>query len=146
MREHKFKVWDKKNEEWIELTGDTFLAFCDGKFEVIDGNEHYATTLDNVEIVKYTGLKDKDGTEIYEGYIVEINNHKYRIHYEIGSFMLVRCSDETDMYEQFENCWNDDVYPLSQFYWENDCEENVIYECKVIGNIFENPELLEVEE
>jgi hypothetical protein len=57
--------------------------------------------------------------------------------------MLVRCSDETDMYEQFKNCWNDDVYPLSQLYWENDCEEDVIYEIEVIGNKFENPELLE---
>lgn len=35
--------------------------------------------------------------------------------------MLVRCSDKTDMYEQFSNCWNDDVYPLSQCYWEHDC-------------------------
>lgn len=82
----------------------------------------------------YTGLKDKKLDKIFDGDIVEINGHKYFIQFEIGSFMLVRYSDETDMYEQFENCWNDDVYPLSQFYWDSNAEDDVLYDCEIVGH------------
>lgn len=142
MKEHKFKVWDKENEKWLEIGGDIFLYYSNGKFEVIEGNEHYAATIENVEIVQYTGLMDKECEEIYGGYIVEIAGHKYIIKFEIGSFMLVRCSDKTDMSEQFENSWNDDVYPLSQYHWDSNADEDILYNCEIIGNIYENPDLV----
>lgn len=98
-----------------------------------------------LNIMQYTGLKDENGQEIYEGNLVKINGKLYMIKYEIGSMMLVRCSVNTDMHEEFKNCWNDDVYPISQYYWENDCDEGILTDCIVIGNIFENKELLEGE-
>ena len=45
----------------------------------------------------------------------------------------------------FPNKWNDNVYPLSQLYFEYDNEENCIDQLEVIGNVYENPELLGVE-
>lgn len=91
---------------------------------------------------QFTGLYDKNGKEIYESDIVIINGQQYLIKFEIGSFMLVRCSGETDMYDQFKDCWNDDVYPISQYYWNDDAEEDTIHSLKVIGNIYENPEFI----
>ena len=71
------------------------------------------------------GLFDENGEELYLGNSVIYNKNEYIIVYEIGSYMLARCS-EVDMYEEFIDCWNDDVYPLAQLYWNGDNEENRI--------------------
>ena len=90
-----------------------------------------------------TGLKDKNGKLIYEGDILDLyvsskKLYRYEVKYEIGSFMLVSQDEIFD----FPNVWNDYVYPLSQLYYEYQNEENCIDECEIIGNIYENPELL----
>lgn len=90
-----------------------------------------------------TGLKDKNGKLIYEGDILDLyvsskKLYRYEVKYEIGSFMLVSQDEIFD----FPNVWNDNVYPLSQLYYEYQNEENCIDECEIIGNIYENPELL----
>lgn len=122
-----------------------------GKFEIKEFRPYMSyesfigCILGEAEILKSTGLKDKNDNAIYEGDIVEIGDFIYFIKFEIGSFMLVRCSDKTDMYAEFDNCWNDDVYPLSQLHWESNAEEDILYNCEIIGNIYENPELLKSE-
>lgn len=90
-----------------------------------------------------TGLKDKNGKLIYEGDILDLyvsskKLYRYEVKYEIGSFMLVSQDEIFD----FPNVWNDCVYPLSQLYYEYQNEENCIDECEIIGNVYENPELL----
>lgn len=71
------------------------------------------------------GLFDENGEGLYLGDSVIYNNNEYVIVYEIGAYMLARYSD-VDMYNEFEDCWNDDVYPLAQLYWNGDNEENHI--------------------
>lgn len=120
-RERKFKVWDKENKEWIELTGDTFLCYSNEKFEVIEGDEHYAATIKKVEIVEFTGLIDKNGTEIYESDIVK----------------LPLCKDDIATFEG--GCPNYRLRGGSGYYELGNCNP---YCFEVIGNIFENPELI----
>lgn len=96
-------------------------------------------------LMQCTGLKDKNGKLIYEGDIVDCyvssqKIYRYQIKQEIGSFMLV--SPKEEIFD-FINKWNDNVYPLSQLYFEYENEENCIEQCEIIGNIYENPELLE---
>lgn len=43
---------------------------------------------------------------------------------------------------QFKGYWNDNVYPLSQLYFEYENEEFTLHNLEIIGNIYENPELL----
>ena len=93
-----------------------------------------------------TGLRDKNNKLIYEGDIVNVyvsseKLYRYQVKFEIGSFMLVSNEEIFD----FPNKWNDNVYPLSQLYFEYDNEENCIDQLEVIGNVYENPELLGVE-
>lgn len=97
-----------------------------------------------ISIEQSTGLKDKNGKLIYEGDILDLyvsskKLYRYQVKYEIGSFMLVSQDEIFD----FPNVWNDYVYPLSQLYYEYQNEEDYIYQCEVVGNIYENPELLE---
>lgn len=146
-RDIKFRVWSK-DEKIMRDVSSIYLPLnspSDKAITFYNKQEDIYEWVYDYELMQYTGLKDENEKEIYTGDIVEINNHKYSITFEIGSFMLVRCSNETDMYIEFDNCWNDDVYPLSQFYWDSNAEENVLENCEVIGNIYENPEMLEGE-
>ena len=98
------------------------------------------------KIIQSTGLKDKNGKLIYEGDIVNVyvsseKLYRYNIKFEIGSFMLVSNDEIFD----FPNKWNDNVYPLSQLYFEYENEDYCIEQLEVIGNIYKNPELLEKE-
>lgn len=102
--------------------------------------------IDYLVLMQPTGLRDKNGKLIYEGDIVNVyvsseKLYRYQVKFEIGSFMLVSDGEIFD----FPNKWNDNVYPLSQLYFEYDNEENCIDQLEVIGNVYENPELLGVE-
>ena len=118
MREIKFRAWGNGEMEYMP--------------EVVDGpdspNERLGCFLcDNFgcEITQYTGLKDKNGKEIYEGDIINT----------LGSGpCVVLWSNESLcwMYEWSECISGSGCY----LYIENDHH-------KIIGNIYENPELLE---
>jgi len=68
-------------------------------------------------IMQYTGLSDKNGKEIYEGDIIKIKEN-HEVVFRGGCFMILN-------------------FPVS-FYRKNDIE--------VIGNVWENPELLKSKE
>lgn len=125
MRELKFRIWmngrynDK--DEWIHIDteGNVCIPQC--------YNED-CCPLDDQSIFlieQYTGLKDKNGKEIYEGDIVLFEDH---------------CSEEPEIgignieFEEGIFCVN---WPDSGFQPLNEVE------VKIIGNIHENPELLE---
>lgn len=112
-REIKFRAWHK-NAKCMCMDVTTDLL-----------NRDYLV------FMQYTGLKDKNGKEIYEGDILE--RHEYwpiRIEYDKGCFM-VRDLDKVRYNNLILNV------PICNFESINDW--------KVIGNIYENPELLEGE-
>lgn len=143
----KFRFFDKKKQKMMYENSD-FSDYCKDEWwgheeqmalealDVFDNPEHYI-------LMQCTGLKDKNGKLIFEGDILELyvstkKAYRYQVKYEIGSFMLVSDDEIFD----FRNKWNDNVYPLSQLYFEYENEEDCIWECEVIGNIYENKELL----
>lgn len=90
-----------------------------------------------VELMQYTGRKDKTGADIYEGDIVE-ENGKLAIctwFIEAGAYAFV----PTELYPcELQKLI---AYHAYDTFFENDIPENYV---KTIGNIYENPELLEV--
>lgn len=74
------------------------------------------------QLMQYTGLKDKNGVEIYEGDVVKWNNN-----IQIGNSTIVF----------YDGCFRLEDYPFSEY---NKLETGSRIE--VIGNIYENPELI----
>jgi len=125
-REIECKAWDKNNEEMVEVISinlkpdQTYqmlaVQYPDG--EVI---EEY---LDSFELLWYTGLTDKNGNEIYEGDIIEFFGNSALVRFAWGGFVAA------DGEGELKHTTKGDL----RGYHANS---------EVIGNKFENPELLE---
>ena len=123
MRQIKFRAWDKNNKKMI-FSNDM------QKLEIGIYIQDF-----NQELMQFTGLKDKNGKEIYEGDIVKISNKSYKIewnqlHCSWGLFGL-KGGMERDITADWIN--DDGTTPKR---WE-------VKYYEVIGNIYENPELIE---
>lgn len=117
MREIKFRAWNiekKKMVSWGEMVRNKEWL------QSIMGNEFYATTPPRYlwERMQFTGLHDKNGKEIYEGDIVEVNDCKYTIIFRGMGFWFVDSDDDGWVYDP-------NVYLIT-----------------VLGNIYENSDLL----
>ena len=127
-REIKFKAWDKVTKLLVDLIGFKDLGQKIELWYWNKDNEKAYCVADKeyIELMQYTGLKDKNDKEIYEGDIIKNDGCDDGdlisvIIFDRGVFAL---KDEEDLpYVQ---------YPLCEW---NEC-------CEVIGNIYENPELL----
>lgn len=116
MNEIKYRIYGKENR--IMYNWEEILNFDSLKDTLKNGgkeDQYYSPLL------RYTGLKDKNGTEIYEGDIVKISGHPFDVdgNYEVGynEYMELSCGS---------------YYMFRMKNW-----------AEVIGNIYESPGLLE---
>ena len=127
MREIKFRAWDVANKKMISHE-KLFSLDCSNEFPFLPLLKNmYSENLD-VEIMQYTGMKDCNGTEIYEGDIVVVG-------YDTGK-----------KYDRYVMTFNDDSHAylakqqgtlgsyIGPGYWND--------KLMVIGNCWDNPELL----
>ena len=135
MREIRFRAWDKKDRKMSDVIG---LDFRHGGITLLYKRKAIefagSAPLSDFELMQYTGLKDKNGKEIYEGDIVT-----YQGYPELPlSVASVEWNNER---ARFIIRWQDDQSHLGHDTFDR-IEYLTSYE--VIGNIYENPELLEV--
>jgi uncharacterized phage protein (TIGR01671 family) len=128
VREIKFRVWDKTNKRmgliinidyFHELSGILLyrLFYYDLDEDVEDWANNCITGDEGI-LMQYTGLKDKNGKEIYEGDLMTHPDFKVK---DVGSVTFLK------------GC-----FLLSGW----DCVRTDFSKGEVIGNIYENPELL----
>lgn len=124
MREIKFRAWDKKYKCFVGVTAIRWRYNHETNPDTLEfagyalGNPYSES--ENIKIMQYTGLKDKNGKEVYESDVVR---------YFEGFIEEVKWN--------YYSCGFD---PFSYY------DENLAgLDCEVIGNIYENPELLESE-
>ena len=132
----KFRAWDER----AGLTEVISIDLLEKKIKVSHweyGVSNYFP-LDDVELMQSTGLKDKNGVEIFEGDVVVGQQHlttDSSTPFEIKG--LVRYSKRNTMFYLDEKSFGHDKFMNSL--------GSSIYQFEVIGNVFANPELLEVE-
>lgn len=119
-RKIKFRVWNKGKNQWVHgpghepnILGETILL---GGFCIVP-----VAQLNDLEVLQYTGLDDKDGKEIYEGDIIS------------GEFFDTEYHHAETI--KHEVVFNNGAYNIASSNWHKPTLE-------IIGNIFENPELL----
>ena len=124
MREIKFRIWDKVCDRFFNNDYNyPVIITNDGKIGILvddlNFEEFKKDDLENIIISEYTGLKDMREKEIYEGDILfeSFGEEYFKVVFEDGSFRV-----ETEEYS----------LPLKEY----------AHICEVVGNIYENPELL----
>lgn len=124
MRKLKFRAWngyrilkDKELRENAELLYTKAGSSDQYMYDILLPNSK------DLILMQYTGLKDRNGKEIYEGDILDYAYDKFEVLYHKGSFKIRKLKFENGNVHLLEDCSFDDV--------------------KVIGNIYENSELLE---
>ena len=120
-----FRAWDKLNNEMYVVEQ---INFDCGEFQSIGYGITNLRGADKIELMQSTGLCDKEGTEVFEG---DILHHQIQTEY---TFIV--------KYDKDKGRWYGDG--LSRTYRINITKEFLPY-YKVIGNIYENQELLEVD-
>ena len=132
----KFRAWDEQCKKMrevvaIDLYHGTYSWIFDDYKEVEQFWEN--DKIEDVTLMQYTGLNDKNGREIFEGDIVRWKDLESFDDFKIDEVLKVEYSNEFLKWVAIDkNGLQDDLYDFS---------DN--RELEVIGNIYENPELLE---
>ena len=128
MRDIKFRAWDSHINGMV--SNDCLAVVAGEPAYIMEQNEGslVSSFRQDMILMQFTGLLDKNGVDIYEGDICEFDSH------DLIDRFVIKCEEWVEFYPDYIG------EPL--------CEDRTrdfyrIEDSKVIGNIYENAELLE---
>ena len=136
MREIKFKAFLRCNQRLANGITLGYEKFPKGIYEVMDLNfaneiatlwsekeqTSFEVSFRKIELMQYTGVNDKNGMEIYMGFLVKWGLRTYKICFDCGFYMHDLSKINPD-------------YPITKEF------KNASDEFEIVGNIYENPNL-----
>jgi len=134
-REIKFRAWDKADNRMLSIEEINFIS---RKARGVYHNTstdcgNYFEKFNNLELMQYTGLKDKNKEEIYEGDIVAVEHGTGMHGFKSTRYKVFNCP-VIFLNGQFQYSWPKDY---GNYRFGLNLEKSI-----VIGNIYQNPELL----
>lgn len=168
MRELLFRGQTRKYGQYVNMAGEKLpgnwvyggIFQGTGDYSIIYGaeDEHF-TGIDlgkhvvySDTVGQYTGMKDINGKKIFEGDIVRTQpfsdrpyskKAKYKQHIGVVEYYVGHFKSIHDGYEQdYESIWR---VKINDYEGYGCCNWSAFFKCEVIGNIHDNPELLEVQ-
>ena len=124
MREIKFRAWDLKTKTMHTIEN---INFCGRETVTVQYNPIKKISLDSVYLMQYIGVQDKSGVEIYEGDVIRHPTGKYGPDFVI-QWSPILCG--------FTAVQVESGHPSPQL------NQGTMCHFEVIGNIYENPELV----
>lgn len=121
MKEIKFRAWYKPAQKMYQVQSMNFHSQTGKLYNVFVEGSPYTPRISDIELLQFTGLLDKSGKEIYEGDVVRVNAGEpslefiSQVIFEQASFRIAAVYDQG--------------FPHKE-------------DIEVIGNIYENPELV----
>lgn len=139
MREIKFRAYDTHTKTMLPIVD--IIKFTKSEDIYITRHGAYGVGINiqyqpSIKLMQYIGLKDKNGKEIYEGDIVLIEVFNYQEPEWSGEF-------EVTYSEDLASYILDDLEDISNFKTINTIKDYYHYEIEIIGNIYENKDVLE---
>ena len=144
-REIKFRAWSTRDKLWCGafsihksgLFSEMINAHIEEPQHIAIADAHWQDLSkenpDGIILMQFTGLKDKNGKEIYEGDVVRVGEFEND---SDSSIHQVKWFGE-EGYPAFDLVkWGGEANALSEI------SQGDNFECEVIGNVYENPELL----
>ncbi|EQK39767.1 yopX family protein [[Clostridium] bifermentans ATCC 638] len=138
MREIKFRIWNNEEKEMIENKDIYNIDFRKDIFfssVMVDG---FILNESNYRLMQYTGLKDKNGKKIYEGDIVKCTGM-----IELTGVVKFKDCEFCIKYKgKYDRQFNYKSLKENEKYNDGKCSFDLKNEFEVIGNLYDNKELL----
>lgn len=124
----RFRAWLKEDKEMVDVEE---INFYNGEFDFIGDAITWMCKSNDCVLMQSTGLRDKNGKEIFEGDILSIETDEENVRVEVSW-------DSKHALFVFESKKYNEKKALGELFEDNS------YPFKIIGNVWEHPELAEV--